>query len=167
MGWTVRGSNPGGGEIFRTCPDGSWSPPSLLYNGYRVFPGGKVRPERAADHSPPSSAVVIEEYSCTSTHPLGHNGPVKGLLYLLCNISFKEHLPEDDHNRRPKRVGGYADFNAIIYIFVHSHVGPVSHSENSPSCWDTCIHWTVILKWNWYKYGVMVLRQCEKCKINI
>jgi len=21
MGWTVRGSNPGGGEIFRTCPD--------------------------------------------------------------------------------------------------------------------------------------------------
>jgi len=20
-GWTVRGSNPGGGEIFRTCPD--------------------------------------------------------------------------------------------------------------------------------------------------
>jgi hypothetical protein len=30
-------------------------------NGYRVFPGGKVRPGRAADHSPPSSAVVMEE----------------------------------------------------------------------------------------------------------
>jgi len=28
---------------------------------YRVFPGGKVRPGRAADHSPPSSAAVIEE----------------------------------------------------------------------------------------------------------
>jgi hypothetical protein len=27
------------GEIFRTCPDRPWSPPSLLYNGYRVFPG--------------------------------------------------------------------------------------------------------------------------------
>jgi hypothetical protein len=39
-GWTVRGSNPGGGEIFRTCPDRLWGPPSLLYNGYPVFPGG-------------------------------------------------------------------------------------------------------------------------------
>jgi hypothetical protein len=28
-----------------------WGPPSLLYNGYRVFPGGKVRPGRAADYS--------------------------------------------------------------------------------------------------------------------
>jgi hypothetical protein len=41
-GWTVRGSNPGGGEIFRTCPDRPWGPPNLLYNGYRVFPGGKA-----------------------------------------------------------------------------------------------------------------------------
>jgi hypothetical protein len=30
-----------GGEIFRTCPDRPWGPPSLLYNGYRVFPEGK------------------------------------------------------------------------------------------------------------------------------
>jgi len=32
-----------------------------LYNGYPVFPGGKVRPGRVADHSPPSSAAVMEE----------------------------------------------------------------------------------------------------------
>jgi len=56
--WAVRGSNPGGDEIFRTCPDRPWGPPSLLYNGYRVFPGGKERPGRDADPSPPSSAVV-------------------------------------------------------------------------------------------------------------
>jgi len=31
-----------GGEIFRTCPDRPWGPPSLLYNRYRVFPGGKA-----------------------------------------------------------------------------------------------------------------------------
>jgi len=43
------------GEIFRTCPDRPWGPPSLLYNGYRVFPGGKERPERDAD---PSSLLV-------------------------------------------------------------------------------------------------------------
>jgi hypothetical protein len=49
MGWTVRGSNTGGGEIFRTCPDRSWGPPSLLYNRYRVFPGSRKRPGRDAD----------------------------------------------------------------------------------------------------------------------
>jgi hypothetical protein len=32
--------------------------PSLLYNVYRIFPGGKVRPGRAADPSPPSSVEV-------------------------------------------------------------------------------------------------------------
>ena len=55
------GSNPGGDEIFRTRPDRPWGPLSLLYNGYRVFPGDKVRPGRAADHSPPSSVAVMEE----------------------------------------------------------------------------------------------------------
>jgi len=69
-GWTVRGSNPGGGEIFRTCPDRPWDRPSLLYNGYRVFPGGKERPGRDADPSPSSSAVVKKEYSYTSAPPM-------------------------------------------------------------------------------------------------
>jgi hypothetical protein len=32
--------------------------PSLLYNGYRVFPGGKVQLGCDADPSPPSSAEV-------------------------------------------------------------------------------------------------------------
>ena len=31
-----------GGETFRTRPDRPWGPPSLLYNGYRVLPGGKA-----------------------------------------------------------------------------------------------------------------------------
>jgi len=60
-GWTVRGLNSDGGEIFRTCPDRPWGPPSLLYNGYRVFPGGKERPGRDADPSPSSSAVVKKQ----------------------------------------------------------------------------------------------------------
>jgi len=34
---------------------------SLLYDGYRFFPGGEVRPGFATDHSPPSSAAVMEE----------------------------------------------------------------------------------------------------------
>ena len=39
--WTVRESKPGGGEIFRTRLGQFWGPPSLLCNGYRVFPGRK------------------------------------------------------------------------------------------------------------------------------
>jgi len=49
-----------GSEIFRTCPDRPWGPPSLLYNGHRIFPGGKERPGRDADPSPPSSAVAMK-----------------------------------------------------------------------------------------------------------
>ena len=41
----------GGGEIFRTRPERLWGPSSLLYNGYRVFPG--VKPSgRGVDHPP-------------------------------------------------------------------------------------------------------------------
>ena len=50
-----------GGKIFRTCAEQPWDPPSLLYNWYRVFPGSKERPERDADPSPPSSAMVKKE----------------------------------------------------------------------------------------------------------
>ena len=32
---------PVGGEIFRTCPDRPWGPPSLLCNGSGSFPGAK------------------------------------------------------------------------------------------------------------------------------
>ena len=47
------------GEIS-VRPDRPWGPHNLLYNGYRVFPGGKERPGRDADPSPPSSAVVMK-----------------------------------------------------------------------------------------------------------
>ena len=52
-GWTVRGSNSGWGEIFRTRPDRPWGPPSHLYNGYWVYSGGKERPGRDAEPSTP------------------------------------------------------------------------------------------------------------------
>ena len=47
------GSNPGGDEIFRASSDQPWDPPGLLYNGYRVFPGGKLRTTSDADPSSP------------------------------------------------------------------------------------------------------------------
>ena len=54
------GSNPGGDEIFRLSSPalGPTQPPVQWVPGLSQ---GKVRPERAADHSPPSSAAVMEE----------------------------------------------------------------------------------------------------------
>jgi len=85
--WTVRGPNPGEGEIFRTCPDRPWSPPNLLYNGYRVFPGGKERPGRDADPSPPSSAVGQKRVELNLYFAYGPYGlyrasvPVQGVTF--------------------------------------------------------------------------------------
>jgi len=73
-----------GARFFRTCPDRPWCPPSLLYNGYRVFPGGKERPGRDADPSPPSSAVGHERVELYLHSPYGLYGlyrasvPVQG-----------------------------------------------------------------------------------------
>ena len=39
-GWTARYRIPVGTR-FSACPDRPWGRPSLLYNGYRVFPGVK------------------------------------------------------------------------------------------------------------------------------
>ena len=54
------GSNPGGVEIFRQSRPalGLTQPPVKWVPG---LSRGKVRPERAADHLPPSSAAVMEE----------------------------------------------------------------------------------------------------------
>ena len=53
------GSNPGEDEVFRPSRPalGPTQPP---VNGYLFFPRGKLWPGRAADHSPPSSAAVME-----------------------------------------------------------------------------------------------------------
>jgi len=79
-GWKVRGSNLGGGEIFHTRPDRSWGPPSVLYNGYRVFPGDKAV---GAWRWPPtpSSAKVKERVELYLFSPFGPSWPVLGWTY--------------------------------------------------------------------------------------
>ena len=92
----VWGSNPSGGEIFRTCPDHPCGPPSLLYNGYRVFQEGKDRPGRDVDPWPPSSAVVMKGFSYTSTPPVDRTActePVQGSVPVQgCNLPCRFFL---------------------------------------------------------------------------
>ena len=89
-GWTVRVSNPGWGARFSApVQTGPGVPPSFLYNGYRVFPGGKERPGRDADPSPPSSAVGHERVELYLYSPYGPYGlyralvPVQGSTLLI------------------------------------------------------------------------------------
>jgi hypothetical protein len=63
------GIEPWWDEIFRTLPERPWGPPSLLYNGYRIFPGVKRR-ARDVDHPPPSSAEVKERVGLYPYPPL-------------------------------------------------------------------------------------------------
>ena len=85
-----------------------FSAPSLLYNGYWIFPGGKERPGRDANPSPLSSAVIMEEYSYTSTLPYGPDGlysasmPVQGCTLLLL-------LPANSRQRVLLQLGDIHD----------------------------------------------------------
>jgi len=84
----------GGCEIFRTCPDRPWGPSSILYKGYRVFPGNKERPGRDADPLP-----LLVPWSRNSTVipllPLGAVQPVQSLsACTTVHFTFTlHHLP--------------------------------------------------------------------------
>ena len=85
-GWTVLGSNPARGEIFLTCPDRPWGPPSLLYNGYRLFTGVKERSGRDADPSPAFSVVVVNGQSQTSAPPMGRTACTEPHMHFTLHL---------------------------------------------------------------------------------
>jgi len=75
--WTVRASNPGGGETFLIRPDRPWGPPSLLYNGNRVLSGTKAA-GGGVDHPPLPSAKVKERVELYFYSSSGPSWPVLG-----------------------------------------------------------------------------------------
>jgi hypothetical protein len=89
--WTIRGSNPSGGEIYRTRPDRPFAPPpNLLYTGYRVFPEAK-HPWCDVDY-PPHPAP-----NYTSTLPLCLRGLLWGEICLFNEIMWKNLHIRRDH----------------------------------------------------------------------
>jgi len=63
MGWMVRGSNPGGGARFSTpVQTGPGAHPASCTMGTGSFPGLEGGWGVEADPSPPSSAMVKNEY---------------------------------------------------------------------------------------------------------
>jgi len=87
-----------------SAPIRPWGPPSLLYNGYRVFPGGKERPGCDANPSPPSSAVGHERVELYLYSPLWAVRPVQSLsactrVTLKILILLHDIIKENEENK--------------------------------------------------------------------
>ena len=91
MGWTVRSSISLLSKTFR--PDlGTTQRP--LHWVLRVLSSGVKPPERAADHSPPSSAEVKNEWGSTSTPPpVRLHGVVRDKFYIYFMIETIPPIP--------------------------------------------------------------------------
>jgi hypothetical protein len=85
LGYTVQGSNPAGGEIFRAHPVRPWGPPSRIY----IFPGGKVA---GAWHRPSTPIWCRDSKRVDLYHycPSGPLWPVLGwtLLYFTFSLEY-------------------------------------------------------------------------------
>ena len=82
MSWTVRGSNAGGGETFRTRPDRPRGPPSLLYSTPQVSIPGVKWTGRGVNHRSPTTAEVKERIELLLYTPSGPSWHVVGRTLL-------------------------------------------------------------------------------------
>jgi hypothetical protein len=97
--WTVRRSNPGGGDIFRNCPDQSRGPHTLLHKDYRGSFSGIKRHGRGIDQPTPTSAEGHSYPISLQRSPppplLCRHSMLQGELYILLvrnTLSYNETL---------------------------------------------------------------------------
>ena len=79
--WMVQGLNPGGGEVFRTRPEG----PASHSDCYKWVPGlfpEVKRPGRGVDRPPHLAPRLKKEWSYKSTPPVGLHDLFQSEIYL-------------------------------------------------------------------------------------
>jgi len=77
--------------------DRPWGPPSLLYNGYQVFPGGRDGKGVGLTPHPHLVPKVLEQ---SRAIPLTHSKSLRGLQK---RVKTYLDAPDKDH-KRPKHV---------------------------------------------------------------
>ena len=96
------------GEIFRTCPDRPGGLPSLLYNGYTVFIGGKAAGAWLWPPTP-SSADVKERVDLYLYSPSGPSWPLIG--WTLITSLYRNYYTG-------RIRGAYTHRHPILYTFL-------------------------------------------------
>ena len=79
----VQGSNPGGGEIFRTRPDQPWGPPIFLCSGYGVSFIGLKQLGFGIDQPAPSSVEAKERVGLYLYSSTWSSWPVIGWIFFF------------------------------------------------------------------------------------
>ena len=122
------------GRDFPCVHTGPGSHPISRTMGTGSFPGGKVRPGRDTDPSPPSCAMVKKEYSYTSTTAMGRTACTeaqclqKGVLYLLPLLirSSRQKMVEAGYCKSERRHI-YIIAILIENLFFMARQPPVGH----------------------------------------
>jgi len=95
------GSNPRGGELFRSRPNRPYRPPSLLHNGYLVIPGNKAT--GAWPYPTTSSSVEVKEsaqlflYSLSCAFIAGHRVKFSFFACFNCDITEVRTVTENSN----------------------------------------------------------------------
>ena len=105
------------GRDFPPVQTGPGAHPASCTMGTGSFLGVKCGRGVLLTTHPHSSAAVMEEQSYTSTHPLGHTGPVTGSLYLLPYIYIYIYICTHTHT------------HTHIYIYIYIYTSQVQVSQ--------------------------------------
>jgi hypothetical protein len=167
----VQGSNPGRGENFCTCPDRPWGPPSLLYNGYRIFPGVKsgrgvmLTPypllvlwswnSRAMPLLPLSAVRPVQSFSaCTRVHFILILFMEPKVHYRLTSVHQCSKPDKSTPNNQPYFLNQFnplkSELNPICHLLALVGAHPIFHISRirvkyHPPTYDHDTHAAVII----------------------
>jgi hypothetical protein len=116
LGWTVRSSSPGAGEIFRSA-DLPWVPPASSTVSTRSFPGVR-RPGRGVDHPLHPASKLKEEWSYSSTPLCAFRAGYMRLFTLYILLISIQPLARFWQEPKPSQATGMALARCILSKFL-------------------------------------------------